>query len=577
MDLALGFARYLVLDFSRHPSLLLVLGLLGAIVFAGMGHALGIDRLFWHEQRTLQLRAGVACALLVAKVGLVGYLLDERALGALPAFAASAASERARAAALYVILLAVPVAVVYAALAFGSRWAGRRPLAVPRAPFTLGAILGYAASVGLLLVLARLLPRGSTVPPWLARVLLLENVPASARPLHVLAALLMLSLSAEYVLYAAARRLFTPAMAICTLLGLTAGVVGFFEFRAFNPTAITLTLLGALALGGLPRYKVRLAALAGRYARRARLDRYEGAPAACAYPLVRSEDIPWRSEQGKRPLVLVCASGGGLRSALWTADVLSELEESLPGFAGATRIIAGASGGMVGASAWALSLQPPALRDARWGHTIARDVLLDRIGRDSLSATIKRMVFRDLPLLALPVANLKSRGEALEECWQANLGGALDATFGVLRDRERAGTLPSLVFSPMLVEDGRRLLISNLDLDFLAANRAQLGSETLALSRSSYELARLFPEEFSGFPVRTAARLSAAFPYVSPAVSLPTEPRRRVVDAGYYDNFGVSVCAAWLADCFCSDVRRAWIERNVSRILLVQLRDEVSP
>jgi hypothetical protein len=61
--------------------------------------------------------------------------------------------------------------------------------------------------------------------------------------------------------------------------------------------------------------------------------------------------------------------------------------------------------------------------------------------------------------------------------------------------------------------------------------------------------------------------MSASFPYVSPAVALPTEPLRRVVDAGYYDNFGVNLAAAWLYD------HRAWIVRNNCRVLLLQLRD----
>jgi hypothetical protein len=46
--------------------------------------------------------------------------------------------------------------------------------------------------------------------------------------------------------------------------------------------------------------------------------------------------------------------------------------------------------------------------------------------------------------------------------------------------------------------------------------------------------------------VATAARLSASFPYVGPAVHLPTTPARRVVDAGFFDNYGVGLAAGWL-------------------------------
>ncbi|HEX9493697.1 MAG TPA: hypothetical protein VGA33_10565, partial [Thermoanaerobaculia bacterium] len=55
---------------------------------------------------------------------------------------------------------------------------------------------------------------------------------------------------------------------------------------------------------------------------------------------------------------------------------------------------------------------------------------------------------------------------------------------------------PSLIFSPMLVEDGRRLLVSNLDLRFLLENHGpRLGppANDPVYSRSSLELFRLMP------------------------------------------------------------------------------------
>src|SRR5207237_1342303 len=71
------------------------------------------------------------------------------------------------------------------------------------------------------------------------------------------------------------------------------------------------------------------------------------------------------------------------------------------------------------------------------------------------------------------------------------------------------------------------------------------------------------------FQVGTAARMSASFPYISPAVPLPTRPRRRVVDAGYYDNYGVSLAAAWLF----SGNNRQWLHGHASGVVLVQIRD----
>ena len=59
----------------------------------------------------------------------------------------------------------------------------------------------------------------------------------------------------------------------------------------------------------------------------------------------------------------------------------------------------------------------------------------------------------------LPGTTLGDRGVILERDW-----GVIPYPFVDLRELEAQGKVPSMIFSPMLVEDGRRLLISNLDL-----------------------------------------------------------------------------------------------------------------
>jgi hypothetical protein len=53
-----------------------------------------------------------------------------------------------------------------------------------------------------------------------------------------------------------------------------------------------------------------------------------------------------------------------------------------------------------------------------------------------------------------------------------------------------------------------------------------------------------------GLEIATAARLSAAFPYVSPAATLKVGERSsfHLVDGGYYDNYGLVTLAQWLDD-----------------------------
>jgi hypothetical protein len=127
----------------------------------------------------------------------------------------------------------------------------------------------------------------------------------------------------------------------------------------------------------------------------------------------------------------------------------------------------------------------------------------------------------------------------------------------------------------MIVDDGRRLLISNLDLwqlsgaqgGMLVQNDAGLRSHDYSLT--ALEFFRLFPLA-KGFQLATAIRMNASFPFVSPAVNLPCDPPRRVVDAGYYDNYGVQVASAWICN------RLDWLLKNTSGVILVQIRDAVS-
>jgi hypothetical protein len=66
----------------------------------------------------------------------------------------------------------------------------------------------------------------------------------------------------------------------------------------------------------------------------------------------------------------------------------------------------------------------------------------------------------------------------------------------------------------------------------------------------------------------TLARMNASFPYISPDAELATSPPRRVVDAAYYDAYGVNLAALWI------HFYREWLTKNTSGVLLIQIRDQ---
>lgn len=197
---------------------------------------------------------------------------------------------------------------------------------------------------------------------------------------------------------------------------------------------------------------------------------------------------------------------------------------------------------------------------------------------DFLSPIFQKWVHKDLNPVArfFPGSTANDRGTALERAWNRHLLGrpkrtdgkspppgvvswdptapALDVPFDELREEEAAGLIPSLVFTPMIVEDGRQLVISNLDLGYMVTwgtltdpsdpNARPEVNERAAIS--AVEFYRLFPKAVGKFRLGTAVRLNATFPVFSPAPELPTNPPRRVVDAGYYDNYGLVVATRWL-------------------------------
>ncbi len=295
---------------------------------------------------------------------------------------------------------------------------------------------------------------------------------------------------------------------------------------------------------------------------------------AASLEALRTLRLPGQTgAQARLPkLVVVALSGGGYRSAFWGALVLDRLREDsaakgrLTGLAQSIRLLTGASGGMVPASYF--TMLPPEWVDEPKGeegspsHRL-EDLIATDIGAangqprgelsyDSLSLVAQQLVPDNLLSTVLPWRRNYDRGRALEEQWRT-----LDVTFAQLRQDEAAGKRPSLIFSPMIAETGQPLLISNLDLSGITDPQA----------RQTFDLFKEMPEAAAKLKLRTAVRMSATFPLISPAVGLPTIPALHVLDAGYFDDYGMSIALAYLKQ---PDVV-TWLTGNTSGVILVQI------
>jgi tetratricopeptide (TPR) repeat protein len=295
----------------------------------------------------------------------------------------------------------------------------------------------------------------------------------------------------------------------------------------------------------------------------------------------QSIDLDFEAERRNKPvLVVVATSGGGITAAIWTASCLAELEKKVDTFPQHLRIITGASGGMVGAAAYVIGLSsaPPVAAggEGESGRSMPKkrspdelDSVVRVVSQDSLSSTASHMMLHDLPSILLPAIQSVDRGLVLErqweKSWEDNLN--LSTLYGLkgrglsvsdLADGEREGWRPSLIITPMLVESSDWLLISNLN---------------LASLRFGEQFFSTYPASRDSFRLSTALRMNASFPLVSPGTYLPAVtvlggpvvPPRRVVDAGYLDNFGVRIATAWI------DQHRDWILAHASRLVFIEL------
>ena len=242
----------------------------------------------------------------------------------------------------------------------------------------------------------------------------------------------------------------------------------------------------------------------------------------------RIEHIP-AGKKGKT-MVLVAASGGGIQAAVWTSQVLTGLEKQYPSLSDSITIISSVSGGSVGTLFYLDRFNSSKQEHDKIVALSAENSLRD-VGWGFLYPDLARLVA--LPIL---VPDHIDRGWALEESWRHRLYKP-ESTFGDWRESIETGELPVPIFNATLVESGKRVLLTPVSLKTLN-------------KQSSDTFNNLYPK--ADINVATAARLSATFPYVSPAsrallkhtsdddiTSEAEQAPWHIVDGGYYDNYGV--------------------------------------
>jgi len=299
----------------------------------------------------------------------------------------------------------------------------------------------------------------------------------------------------------------------------------------------------------------------------------------CDWVAARSIGVAATSEI---PLVLVTASGGGVRAAAWTEKVLDclFLRDDPVGCAGAEagrhdrwpQLFAanGASGGSVGiASTVAERLshtgRVPVGDGEAWYRSQQRD--------DTMAPLLGHTLLRDTFVGMFGIFLGRDRASSLEDAWEQRWSTARavyclgkdpgvaprigELGFVTLRDR-CAAPIPFMLFNGTDANTGRRVNLAPSDLDNSKVGDLRAPPDLVDYLERKSDDAVLTQD----LPLFTAAFLSARFPFVTPSGRLPTCrvpgeatdvkcPTRtdagrqvlNVVDGGYAENDGAAQVA----------------------------------
>jgi len=280
----------------------------------------------------------------------------------------------------------------------------------------------------------------------------------------------------------------------------------------------------------------------------------------------------WNKRGVEKPrMVLFNSSGGGVRSMLFTFRTMQALDSVLQGdLMSHTAFITGSSGGMI-SSAYYRELYRSRNAELQKANMDNRNPFIENIGKDLLNATAFSASVSDIFLNMQRVKSgnysyIRDRAYAFEKQLNENTGFILDRALSDYRDAEMKAEIPMLLISPTIINDGRVLQISPLPVSYMVESSSNSG-DPYAIT-DGVEFSRFFADQDAvGLRFTSALRMNATFPYVNPAVSLPSMPTIEVMDAGIRDNYGLKNSLRFLF------VFREWIRDNTSGVLIIQVRD----
>ncbi|MEY2829173.1 MAG: hypothetical protein RIQ33_1031, partial [Bacteroidota bacterium] len=277
------------------------------------------------------------------------------------------------------------------------------------------------------------------------------------------------------------------------------------------------------------------------------------------------------STSSKPYMILLNVSGGGLRSSYWTFNVLQYLDSLTNGrMMKQTQLITGGSGGMLGAAFFRELYYQQQLNPNR--INLNNELYRNAIGTDLLNPITTSIAVNDLflPWQSFNYANQnykKDRGYIFEKQLNENTMELMNRKMIEYYEPEYHSKIPMMILNGTIINDGRLLMISPQPINYMV--RPNYNEQRIADPKIDAVDFRYFFKDKQADSLRfsSALRVNCTFPYVLPSVSLPTQPKLDVMDAGIRDNYGFETSIRFINGF------KEWIKDNTAGLIFIQITD----
>lgn len=252
-----------------------------------------------------------------------------------------------------------------------------------------------------------------------------------------------------------------------------------------------------------------------------------------------------------RPMILIAASGGGIRAAVWTADSIARIADMSACGKAAAFASSGVSGGSVGLAVARL-LVPQETAGPSSG--VVRNAMRNLAEPSALTAGIAGTLIGDQVAAATGIRaqvedginKWRDRAGLMEEAWERQIPELARGYTSRVN-----GPTGFIVFNSTATEAKCRVLISQVELGPAHAGRGPNCRDADGAPPSAIDFANTAEGCFPHMRWSTAAMLSARFPIVTPSGRIVpaasegecTAELLQLIDGGYAESEGLATIA----------------------------------